>query len=57
VSEARFYNWRKKFGSLDIVSGMREMRQLREEKVRLKLLVADLTLDKHILEEVLRKNA
>jgi putative transposase len=54
VSEASFYHWRKKFGSLGI-SGMREMRQLREENARLKRLVADLTLDKHILGEVLRK--
>ena len=54
VSEASFYDWRKKFGSLG-VSGMREMRQLREENARLKRLVADLTLDKHILGEVLRK--
>jgi putative transposase len=43
VSEASFYHWRKKFGNLGI-SGMREMRQLREENARLKRLVADLTL-------------
>ncbi len=55
VSEASFYHWRKKFGNLGI-SGMREMRQMREENARLKRLVADLTLDKHILGEVLRKN-
>ena len=49
-----FYHWRKKYGELG-VSGMREVRQLREENTRLKRLVADLTLDKHILGEVLRK--
>ena len=54
VSEASFYHWRKKYGELG-VSGMREVRQLREERARLKGLVADLTLDKHILGEVLRK--
>jgi hypothetical protein len=37
------------------ISGMRELRQLREENSRLKRLVADLTLDKHILGEVIRK--
>jgi putative transposase len=36
---------------------MREVRQLREENARLKRLVADLTLDKHILSEVIRKKA
>ena len=56
VSEASFYHWRKKFGNLG-VSGLREMRQLREENARLKRLVADLTLDKHILGEVIRKKA
>ena len=55
VSEASFYHWRKKYGELG-VSGMREVRQLREENTRLKRLVADLTLDKHILGEVLRKS-
>ena len=54
MSEASFYHWRKEFGSLGI-SCMREMRQLREENARLKRLVADLTLDNHILGEVLRK--
>ena len=54
VSEASFYHWRKKYGELG-VSGMREVRQLREENARLKRLVADLTLDKHILGEVVRK--
>jgi putative transposase len=56
VSEASFYHWRKKSGNLG-VRGMRELRQLREENSRLKRLVADLTLDKHILGEVIRKKA
>ena len=56
MSEASFYQWRKKFGSLGI-RGMREMRQLREENTRLKRLVADLAFDKHILGEVLREKA
>jgi putative transposase len=54
VSEATFYVWKKKYGQLG-VSEMREIRQLRDENARLKRLVADLTLDKHILSEVIRK--
>ena len=54
VSEATFYVWKKKYGQLGI-SEMREIRQLRDENARLKRLVADLTLDKHILSEVIRK--
>ena len=54
VSEATFYVWKKKYGQFG-VSEMREMRQLRDENARLKRVVADLTLDKHILSEVIRK--
>ena len=54
VSEATFYVWKKKYGQLG-VSELREMRQLRDENARLKRLVADLTLDKHILSEVIGK--
>jgi putative transposase len=55
VSEATFYVWKKKFAHLG-VSELRRMRQIEEEHVRLKKLVADLTLAKHILQETLRKN-
>ena len=55
VSEATFYVWRKKYAHLG-VSEMRRLRQLEEENARLKRLVADLTLDKHILAETIRKN-
>ena len=55
IAEATFYLWKKKYGGLG-VSEVRELRQLREENARLTRLVADLTLDKHILQEVLRKN-
>lgn len=54
VSEASFYVWKKKYGKLGM-SEIRELCQLREENSRLKRLVADLTLDKHILSEVIRK--
>jgi putative transposase len=54
VSEATFYQWRKKYAHLG-VSELRRLRQLEEENVRLKRVVADLTLDKHMLSEALRK--
>ena len=54
VTETTFYRWRKKFGDLG-VGEVRELRQLREENQKLKQLVADLTLDKHILNDALRK--
>ena len=54
VSEASFYFWKKKYSKLDLTE-LRELRQLRDENARLKRVVADLTLDKHILGEVVRK--
>ena len=56
VSEATFYAWKKKYAHLG-VSELRRLRQLEDENGRLKRLVADLTLDKHMLSEALRKNA
>ena len=54
VSEAAFYQWKKRFGGMG-VSELTRLRQLEEENSRLKKLVADLSLDKHILQEVLSK--
>jgi putative transposase len=54
VTEATFYRWKRKYGSLG-VSELRELKQLQEENRRLKRVVADLTLDKDILQEALRK--
>jgi putative transposase len=54
VSEATFYIWKKKYAHLG-ASELRRLRQLEDENARLKRLVADLTLDKHILTEVIRK--
>ena len=54
VSEASFYVWKKKYARLGVAE-IRELRLLREENARLKRVVADLTLDKHILGEVVRK--
>ena len=56
VSEATFCVWKKKFAHLG-VSELRRMRQLEDENRSLKTLVADLTLDKHMLTEALRKKA
>jgi len=56
VSEATFYVWKKKYAHL-AVSELRRLRQLEDENTRLKGLVADLTLDKHMLSEALRRKA
>ena len=56
VSAQAFYSWKRRFAGLG-VSELRELRQLREENQKLKTLVADLTLDKHILQDVLKKKA
>lgn len=55
ISEATFYNWKKKFAGLG-VSELRKLRQLEEENQQLKKLVADLSLDKQILQDVLKKS-
>jgi putative transposase len=54
VTETTFYRWKKKYGGLG-VSELRELKQLKEENRKLKQLVADLSLDKSILQEALRK--
>jgi putative transposase len=54
VTETTFYRWKKRYGNLGVPE-LRELRQLREENRRLKGLVADLTLDRSILQEALRK--
>jgi len=54
ISEQTFYRWKKRFGELS-PSEIKELKQLQDENRRLKGLVADLTLDKQMLQEVLRK--
>ena len=54
ISEPTFYRWKKRYGDLGL-SELRELRQLRQENRQLKSIVADLTLDKQILQESLRK--
>ena len=55
ISEPTFYNWKKKYGGLG-VSELRKLRQLEEENAQLKKLVADLRLDKQMLQDVLKKS-
>jgi putative transposase len=54
ISEVTFYRWKKRFGGMG-VSELRRLKQLEDENRRLKRLVADLTLDKQMLQEVLSK--
>lgn len=54
VSEATFYTWKKKYADFG-VSETRKLKQLEDENARLRRIVADLTLDKQILQEVVRK--
>jgi putative transposase len=55
ISQATYFRWRKHYGSLGVPE-LRELRQLRDENRRLKALVADLSLDKTILQEALQRN-
>lgn len=54
VTEQTFYRWKRRFAGLGVAE-LRRLRQVEEENRRLKQLVADLTLDKHMLQEVIRK--
>ena len=54
ISEATFYNWKKKYWGLG-VSELRELRMLKDENARLKKMVADLSLDKQMLQDIVKK--
>jgi putative transposase len=54
VSQQTFYRWRRQFAGMGVAE-LRELRQLRQENRQLKRLVADLSLDKHLLQEVISK--
>ena len=54
VSEQPFYRWKKKYLGMGIAE-LRRLRQLEEENRKLKGIVADLTLDKRMLQDVLSK--
>ena len=55
ISEQTFYRWKKQFTGLEI-DQVRQLKQLQDENGRLKKLVAELTLDRAMLQDVLRKN-
>jgi len=54
ISEATYYNWRKKYAGL-MPSEMKRLKQLEEENAKLKRLVADLSLDKAMLQDVVSR--
>ena len=55
VGESTFYKWKSKYGGLE-VNEARRLKSLEDENARLKRIVADLTLDKMALQDVLSKN-
>ena len=54
VSQATFFNWKKKYGGMGVAE-LRKLRQLEEENAQTKKLVADLSLDKQMLQDVIKK--
>jgi putative transposase len=56
ISQATYFVWKKKYAGLGL-SELRELRQLREENAKLKRLFADLSLDRHILQEIVQKSS
>ncbi len=54
ISDATFYNWKKKYGGLGVPE-LRRLKQLEEENRQLRRMVADLSLDKQMLQDVLAK--
>ena len=54
ISDATFYKWKKKYAGLG-PSELRRLKQLKEENAKLKRLVADLSLDKAMLQDVLKR--
>ena len=54
ISNVTFYKWKQRYGGL-LPSEVKKLKQLEEENKRLKQLVADLSLDKHMLQDVLSK--
>ncbi len=55
ISEATFYNWKAKFGGME-VSDARRLKTLESENAKLKKLLAEAELDKAMMKELLRKN-
>ena len=54
ISQATYFNWKKKYGGL-LPPEMKKLKQLEDENARLKKIVADLTLDREMLQDVIRR--
>ena len=54
ISQATYFNWKKRYGGL-LPDEMRRLKQLEDENTRLKKIVADLTLDREMLQDVIRR--
>jgi len=54
ISQATYYAWKKKYGGM-MPSEMKRMRELEEENARLKRIVADLSLDRAMLQDVIKR--
>ncbi|PXW52255.1 putative transposase [Chelatococcus asaccharovorans] len=54
ISQATYFNWKKRYGSL-LPDEMRRLKSLEDENARLKKIVADLTLDREMLQDVIRR--
>lgn len=54
ISQATFFNWKNKFGGMGVTE-LRRLRQLEEENTQLKKLVADLSLDRQMLQDIIKK--
>jgi putative transposase len=54
ISDATFYNWKKKYGGMGVPE-LRRLKQLEDENRRLKQMVADLSLDRQMLQDVIQK--
>lgn len=54
ISQATFFNWKSKFGGMGVPE-LRRLRQLEEENAQLKKLVADLSLDRQMLQDIVKK--
>jgi len=54
ISQATYFNWKKKYGGL-MPSEMKKLRELEDENRRLKKIVADLMLDKEMLQDVVKR--
>ena len=54
ISQATYFNWKKKYAGL-LPSEMKRLKQLEDENARLKKIVADLTLDREMLQDVIRR--